>query len=103
MCVGLMAIHLRKLYRDIVKSNLEAVRLASLVTTMIPVQSEAGERDQRHLHGYIERLEKEGLARVKMFVVILIAYIVFWGPLFTVTLVKPGTYCVVLLLLSFLD
>lgn len=93
MCVGLMAIHLKKLYKDIVKSNLEAVRLASLVTTMIPtVQSEAGERDQRHLHGYIQRLEQEGLQRVKMFVVILIAYIVFWGPLFTVTLIKPGTF-----------
>lgn len=92
MCVGLMAIHLRKLYRDIVKSNLEAVRLASLVTTMIPVQTETDERDQQHLHGYIQRLEEEGLARVKMFIVILIAYILFWGPLFTVTILKPGTY-----------
>ncbi|KAI1301323.1 hypothetical protein HDE_03107 [Halotydeus destructor] len=82
MCVSLMAIHLRKLYRDIVKSNFEAVRLASFVTTMIPVQNESSERNQKHLHGYIGRLELEGISRVKMFVVILVAYILFWGPLF---------------------
>lgn len=85
-----MAIHLRKLYRDIVKSNLEAVRLASLVTTMIPLRSESDEANQSHLQGYIQKLEKEGSSRIRMFVVILLAYILCWGPLFTVILVKPG-------------
>ena len=35
-------------------------------------------------------MEREGVERVKMFVVIVIAYLVFWGPLFLVTLARPG-------------
>lgn len=35
---------------------------------------------------YIKRMEKEGVARVKMFLVITVAYLIFWGPLFLVTL-----------------
>lgn len=91
-CVILMATHLRKIYRDVVKSNLEAVRLASLVTTMIPMQPEHDDTDQHHLHGYIQRLEREGLSRIRMFFVIVICYVLLWGPLFTVTLLKPGTF-----------
>jgi hypothetical protein len=94
MCAGLMGIHLRKLYRDIVKSNLEAVRLASLVTTMIPLRSESDEANQSNLQGYIQKLEKEGSSRVKMFVVVLIAYVLCWGPLFLTILMKPGEYSV---------
>jgi hypothetical protein len=37
---------------------------------------------------YIERMESEGLARVKMFLVITVAYLIFWGPLFLVTLLN---------------
>lgn len=37
-------------------------------------------------------MEREGLARVKMFVVITIAYLIFWGPLFLVTLFSYGDY-----------
>ena len=37
---------------------------------------------------YIQRLEKEGVTRVKMFFVITIAYLIFWGPLFFVTLIN---------------
>ena len=33
-------------------------------------------------------MEREGVQRVKMFVVITAAYVIFWGPLFFVTLVK---------------
>lgn len=87
---ALMAIHLRKLHRDIAKSNLEAVRLASLVTTMIPVQSEGDERNQTNLQGYIKRLEEEGSSRVRMFVIILLAYVACWAPLYSVTLAIPG-------------
>ncbi len=90
MCAGLMGIHLRKLYRDIVKSNLEAVRLASMVTTMIPLRSEADEANQSTLKGYIQKLEEEGSSRVRMYVVILSAYILCWGPLYVVTLAMPG-------------
>lgn len=90
MCVALMAIHLRKLYKDIVKSNLEAVRVASLVTTMMTVQTDREQEDQRNFYNYVERLENEGVGRVKMFVVILMAYLLFWAPLYTVTLIHPG-------------
>jgi len=37
-------------------------------------------------------MEREGLARVKMFVVITVAYLIFWGPLFLVTLFSYGDY-----------
>ena len=37
-------------------------------------------------------MEHEGLARVKMFVVITVAYLIFWGPLFLVTLFSYGDY-----------
>ena len=33
-------------------------------------------------------MEQEGVARVKMFLVITVAYLIFWGPLFLVTLVN---------------
>ena len=32
------------------------------------------------------QLEEEGINRVKMFVIITLAYLIFWGPLFIVTL-----------------
>ncbi|MPC39107.1 hypothetical protein E2C01_032626 [Portunus trituberculatus] len=35
-------------------------------------------------------MEREGVERVKMFVVVTIAYVVFWGPLFLVTLLTPS-------------
>ena len=36
----------------------------------------------------ILNLFQEGIARVKMFMVITVAYLVFWGPLFLVTLFR---------------
>ena len=47
-------------------------------------------RDRRRVSTHIQRMEREGVERVKMFVVIVIAYLVFWGPLFLVTLARPG-------------
>ena len=32
--------------------------------------------------------EEEGIKHVKMFVIITLAYIIFWGPLFMVTLIN---------------
>ncbi|GFS69801.1 g_PROTEIN_RECEP_F1_2 domain-containing protein [Nephila pilipes] len=90
MCVILTGIHLRKLYRDLTKSNLEALRIAGLVTTMISVRSERDLCESQHIQSYIDRLEKEGIRRVKMFVVLLVAYVIFWGPLFIVILIQPG-------------
>lgn len=40
----------------------------------------------RRLRGYLARVEREGVRRVRMFVVITAAYVLFWGPLFIVTL-----------------
>lgn len=39
------------------------------------------------MRNYLRRMEREGVQRVKMFLVITAAYIIFWGPLFFVTLV----------------
>ncbi|BES99661.1 Hypothetical protein NTJ_12474 [Nesidiocoris tenuis] len=39
------------------------------------------------MRNYILRVEREGVQRVKMFLVITAAYVIFWGPLFFVTLV----------------
>ena len=38
------------------------------------------------IQSYIRHLETEGISRVKMFIVITTAYLIFWGPLFLVTL-----------------
>lgn len=97
--------HLYKLYKDLSRSNLEAVRVATLVTTMISVSSpergiQNGGRNGHHHHtsesarikSYLAKLEREGIARVKMFIVITIAYLIFWGPLFLVTLFSYTDY-----------
>ena len=43
LCVVLTVFHLHKLYRDLGKSNVQAVRIASLVTTMISVSAPEGD------------------------------------------------------------
>ncbi|XP_042239402.1 histamine H2 receptor-like isoform X2 [Homarus americanus] len=86
--------HLYKLYRDLSTSSLEAVRIASLVTTMIsvtqPQNQDPESREHHQVNNYITRMEREGVERVKMFVVVTVAYVVFWGPLFLVTLLTPS-------------
>ena len=32
------------------------------------------------------QMEEDGINRVKMFVIVTVAYLIFWGPLFIVTL-----------------
>lgn len=51
--------------------------------------SQGGE-DHRRICNYIRHMEREGVQRVKMFMVITSAYVIFWGPLFLVTLLQPG-------------
>ena len=34
---------------------------------------------------YLDRINREGVARVKMFFIVTIAYLLFWGPLFLVS------------------
>jgi hypothetical protein len=43
--------------------------------------------EHRKMRNYLRRMEREGVQRVKMFLVITAAYVIFWGPLFFVTLV----------------
>ncbi|XP_045137277.1 uncharacterized protein LOC123519824 isoform X1 [Portunus trituberculatus] len=94
LVVLLTVYHLWKLYRDLSTSSLEAVRIASLVTTMISVTQPRNQdpeaSEHRQVNSYINRMEREGVERVKMFVVVTIAYVVFWGPLFLVTLLTPS-------------
>ncbi|XP_049768049.1 uncharacterized protein LOC126101434 [Schistocerca cancellata] len=124
VCVLLTLFHLHKLHRDLTKANVQAVRVAGLVTTLVsvtggsgggataaatglpgavgagamsrglPPGAAAGEKlgggalaESRRMRNYLQRVEREGVQRVKMFLVITAAYVVFWGPLFLVTLV----------------
>ncbi|KAK9722147.1 hypothetical protein QE152_g19845 [Popillia japonica] len=107
VCVLLTLFHLRKLHRDLTKANVEAVRVADLVTTLVNVTGGSGtggtgsgtpnmngERmsgaleEHRRMGEYLNRMERDGVQRVKMFLVITAAYVLFWGPLFFVTLVN---------------
>ncbi|XP_048514735.1 uncharacterized protein LOC110117452 isoform X2 [Athalia rosae] len=111
ICVLLTLFHLRKLHRDLTKANVEAVRVAGLVTTLVSVTGGHGGsngpidnngtnarngttpkrggaiEEHRRMRNYLRRMEREGVQRVKMFLVITAAYVIFWGPLFFVTLV----------------
>ena len=66
------------------------MRIAGLFTTMINLHtSEKGSAPpSSNIKEYIRRMEQEGVVRVKMFLVITVAYLIFWGPLFLVTLVN---------------
>ncbi|XP_023248575.1 uncharacterized protein LOC111644107 [Copidosoma floridanum] len=44
--------------------------------------------EHRKMRNYLRRIERDGVQRVKMFLVITAAYVIFWGPLFFVTLVQ---------------
>ncbi|XP_022237077.1 histamine H2 receptor-like [Limulus polyphemus] len=90
LCVILTGVHLRKLYQDLNKTSMEATRLASLVTTMVSIRPDRELGESEHIHSYIHRTEQESLQRVKMFIILLLAYVLFWGPLFIITLVQPG-------------
>jgi len=108
ICVLLTLYHLIKLYRDYSTTSADAVRVATLVTSITSQPSDQlnhqvsrkaaveldWAREEKVMNAdpalvklYLKRMEREGIARVKMFLVITLAYIIFWGPLFTVTLV----------------
>ncbi|KAK9869489.1 hypothetical protein WA026_003244 [Henosepilachna vigintioctopunctata] len=100
VCVFLTLFHLKKLHKDLTKANVEAVRVAGLVTTLVnvtgggPAMNATGERatgaleEHRKMREYLNRMERDGVQRVKMFLIITAAYVLFWGPLFFVTLVN---------------
>merc|ERR1712080_213878 len=93
LCLVLTLYQLRRLYKDFTSKNVEAVRIAGLFTTMINLHSNSSDSKgtvppSSNIKEYIARMEQEGVARVKMFLVITVAYLIFWGPLFLVTLVN---------------
>ncbi|KAH1024318.1 hypothetical protein HUJ05_003816 [Dendroctonus ponderosae] len=101
VCVFLTLVHLRKLHRDLTKANVEAVRVAGLMTTLVNVTggsnqmnsinhrtSNGGVEEQTRMRDYLRKMERDGVQRVKMFLVITAAYVLFWGPLFLVTLIN---------------
>jgi len=53
----------------------------------LPFQRTGAIEEHRKMRNYLRRMEREGVQRVKMFLVITAAYVIFWGPLFFVTLV----------------
>lgn len=57
VCVFLTLFHLRKLHRDLTKANVEAVRVAGLVTTLVNVTGGAGPGGQANANG--ERVSQQ--------------------------------------------
>jgi len=117
ICILLTMYHLVKLYRDFSRTSEDAVRVATLVTSIL--QSEDAPTGGKEPNGnipqvedpspsyldspnkprvlyadpgkvklYLHKMEREGIERVKMFLIITLAYLIFWGPLFTVTLLN---------------
>ncbi|XP_076270432.1 uncharacterized protein LOC143202662 [Rhynchophorus ferrugineus] len=44
--------------------------------------------EHRRMREYLRKMERDGVQRVKMFLIITAAYVLFWGPLFFVTLIN---------------
>jgi len=96
LCIMLTIYHLRKLYRDFTKSNIEALRVHRLFSAALKEDNPQDCEDlltvsppqSMKIQSYIRHLETQGISRVKMFIVITTAYLIFWGPLFLVTLVN---------------
>ncbi|XP_023338969.1 uncharacterized protein LOC111709516 [Eurytemora carolleeae] len=94
LCVMLTIFHLHKLYQDLNHTSSEAQRVANLFLEEPGVQeldTLSLNQQSIKIKSYITRLEEEGISRVKMFIIIITAYLVFWGPLFLVTLFSWST------------
>lgn len=55
---------------------------------LLNFQATGALEEHRRMREYLRRMERDGVQRVKMFLVITGAYVLFWGPLFFVTLVN---------------
>jgi len=91
LCILLTIFHLHKLHRDFTRTNIEALRVQQLFCSPPGSQDcddllEVSPAQSVKLESYIRQLERQGISRVKMFIVITMAYLIFWGPLFVVTL-----------------
>ena len=111
VCIMLTIYHLVKLYKDYSTTNADTVRVAALVTSLTTTDSEDNESSNENLvlkdsvpdglnelrvlttdpiriKMYLNKMEREGIDRVKMFLVITVAYLIFWGPLYLVTILN---------------
>jgi len=91
LCVMLTIYHLHKLYKDLSVTNEEAHRVATIfagehVETSRDIDDLISPPQSVKIQSYISRIENDGISRVKMFIIIITAYLIFWGPLFLVTL-----------------
>jgi len=95
LCIMLTIFHLRKLYIDYTKTNIEALRVHRLFSVTLNMEKQDCEDllsitppQSVKIQRYIEHLETDGITRVKMYMIITTAYLIFWAPLFMVTLVN---------------
>ena len=82
--------HLHKLYKDSTISSLDSLRINRMYSSngcpadsqdIIVISPSKGLKVEHQMM----ILEEEGINQVKMFVIITLAYLIFWGPLFVVT------------------
>ena len=95
LCIMLTIFHLRKLYKDFTKTNIEALRVHRLFSLAVKAEKQDCEDllsisppQSVKIQQYIRHLETEGISRVKMYMIITTAYLIFWAPLFLVTLIN---------------
>ena len=91
LSIMLTMYHLHKLYKDSTISSLDNLRINRLYSSngcpadsqdIIVISPSKGLKVEHQMM----MLEEEGINQVKMFVIITLAYLIFWGPLFIVTL-----------------
>jgi len=95
LSIMLTVYHLHKLYKDSTRTAMENMRINRLYSAnggpdyqdLIVVSPSKGLRVERQMMA----MEEEGINQVKMFVIITLAYLIFWGPLFVVTLANIST------------
>ncbi|XP_023322544.1 uncharacterized protein LOC111696958 [Eurytemora carolleeae] len=91
LCIFLTIYHLRKLYRDFTGCSAETAKLVNFFTPILNHnQGEGGPESMQNMEKYIAKIERDGIRRVRMFTVITLAYIMFWSPVFIITLLNPG-------------
>ena len=84
LCLLLTLFHLRQIYNGVTRSSSEAVD--SLISTIIENKQKAVRTRRTNSNTF-----KQALSRIRMFLIVVIGYFSFWGPLFLATLLKPDT------------
>lgn len=85
--IGICAYQIYKLHRDMtMASNLEAMKVVSLVTTMLSVNSQTANTEHQRVQNYVQQLEKDAVRRLRTFTILLAIITIHWSPLFLVGL-----------------